>query len=129
MKELSIDTRHKIGAYFTRSEFACKCGKCEFDTVDQTLVNILEVLRFQLDAPIIITSGCRCPEYNKKVGGSPKSMHLLGQAADISCPDVSTETLHKMCTDLLEHWGGVGFYPNQSFVHIDVRKTKARWKM
>ena len=33
--------------------------------------------------PIIINSGFRCPEVNKKVGGSPISNHLTGCAVDI----------------------------------------------
>ncbi len=36
------------------------------------------------DAPIIITSGYRSPELNKKVGGSTTSNHLTGCAVDIS---------------------------------------------
>ena len=35
------------------------------------------------DAPIIINSGYRSPELNKKVGGSPTSNHLTGCAVDI----------------------------------------------
>ena len=35
------------------------------------------------DAPIIITSGYRSQELNKKVGGSPTSNHLTGCAVDI----------------------------------------------
>ena len=35
------------------------------------------------EEPIIITSGYRSPELNKKVGGSPTSNHLTGCAMDI----------------------------------------------
>ena len=35
------------------------------------------------EEPIIITSGYRSPELNKKVGGSPTSNHLTGCAVDI----------------------------------------------
>ena len=37
------------------------------------------------DEPIIITSGYRSTEVNKRVGGSPTSNHLTGCAVDIRC--------------------------------------------
>ena len=30
-----------------------------------------------------INSGCRCPEYNTKIGGVKDSAHIKGKAADI----------------------------------------------
>ena len=36
-----------------------------------------------VEAPIIINSGYRSPELNKKVGGAPTSNHLTGCAVDI----------------------------------------------
>ena len=54
--------------------------------------NWLEDLRYShntlygdKDEPIIITSGYRSPEVNKRVGGSPMSNHLTGCAVDIRC--------------------------------------------
>ena len=38
--------------------------------------------------PIVINSGYRSPELNKKVGGSPTSNHLTGCAADICCTGI-----------------------------------------
>ena len=38
--------------------------------------------------PIVINSGFRSPQLNKKVGGSPTSNHLTGCAVDIRCVGV-----------------------------------------
>lgn len=44
---------------------------------------LLDPLREAFGHPIIVTSGYRCPELNKAVGGSPTSAHLQGYAADL----------------------------------------------
>ena len=46
-------------------------------------VEVLQPIREALGQPIVISSGYRCPELNKAVGGVKNSQHLLGQAADI----------------------------------------------
>lgn len=46
-----------------------------------TLATLLE--RIHALTPISVTSGIRCPDLNAFVGGSQKSQHILGQAADI----------------------------------------------
>ena len=38
-----------------------------------------------VEEPIVINSGYRSPELNRKVGGSPTSNHLTGCAVDIRC--------------------------------------------
>ena len=43
----------------------------------------LEVLRQRYGAPIIINSGYRSPQLNKRIGGVPTSNHLTGCAVDI----------------------------------------------
>jgi len=45
---------------------------------------VLEPLREHIGEPIIISSGYRCPELNKLVGGAKNSQHMTGEAADIS---------------------------------------------
>ena len=47
--------------------------------------NVLQPLRDYLGEPVIINSGYRSPELNKKVGGEKESQHLKGEAADINC--------------------------------------------
>lgn len=46
----------------------------------------LEAVRIRLAAPIIISSGYRCPELNAMVGSKPTSQHTTGEAADFVCP-------------------------------------------
>lgn len=48
--------------------------------------NVLQPLRNHLGCAIIVTSGYRCSELNKKIGGKPNSQHLKGQAADFVVP-------------------------------------------
>ena len=43
----------------------------------------LEILRERAGVPIIINSGYRSPQLNKKIGGVPTSNHLTGCAVDI----------------------------------------------
>lgn len=47
----------------------------------------LEAVRVRLGcAPIIVTSGYRCPALNAAIGGAKNSQHMRGEAADIICP-------------------------------------------
>ncbi len=45
-----------------------------------------ERIRAFLEFPMIISSGYRCPELNKAVGGSENSQHMAGGAIDFTCP-------------------------------------------
>lgn len=47
------------------------------------LARQLQIIRDEWGAPIIITSGYRCPELNKLVGGANSSDHKFGCACDI----------------------------------------------
>lgn len=50
----------------------------------------LEKVRALLGAPLIISSGYRCPALNRAVGGVPDSAHVQGYAADFICPGYGT---------------------------------------
>lgn len=71
-----------IGKYFDRKEFACKCG-CGLDAVNDKLVFVLDEIRGFWCHPLVVTSGCRCGNHNRAVGGSKDSSHLIGLAVDI----------------------------------------------
>ena len=49
----------------------------------QLIDRVLDPLREAYGKPIRVTSGYRCPELNRVVGGSPTSDHMQARAADI----------------------------------------------
>lgn len=49
----------------------------------EELLGVLDGLREHYGKPIKITSGYRCTELNKLVGGSPTSAHVIGYAVDL----------------------------------------------
>lgn len=112
-----------ISEHFSRHELACKCG-CGFDGFNPDLLPVLEDVRQHFSASVVIDCACRCPAHNKAVGGGSHSQHLLGNAADIKVTGVSPDVV----ATFLEHAhpdGGIGRY--NTFTHVDVRGTAARW--
>lgn len=114
-----------ISEHFKRIEFECSCG-CGFDTVDAELLNVLEGIRKHFKEPVIINSACRCPKYNAKVDGSPRSQHLKGRAADIVVRNVKPNIVYSYLNARYPDRYGIGSY--HTFTHIDTRTNgPARW--
>jgi uncharacterized protein YcbK (DUF882 family) len=117
---------------FKLKEFECKCG-CDMPLeVYENIIKLASQLQFLRDytgRPITINSAYRCPEHNAKVGGSKTSQHLLGKAADITIQSLKPAEVYALIEELIDmgHMlqGGLGLY--NTFVHYDIRKTKARW--
>lgn len=55
----------------------------EVENLRQLVTKILDPLRKSYGHPLIVTSGYRCLQLNKAVGGAVNSQHMTGQAADI----------------------------------------------
>lgn len=53
------------------------------DSLKTLCEKTLQPLRDAIGSAIAVTSGYRCPEVNRAIGGSPSSFHRLGMAADI----------------------------------------------
>ena len=112
----------QLSKNFKSEEFACKCcGKCE---VDPKLIEKLQLVRSIVGVPIYINSGYRCDKHNREAGGSSKSQHVLGKAADIRIHNMSVEQMYNICKGF---FNGVGIYPDQHFLHVDVREKKSTW--
>lgn len=79
---------------------------------------------------IEIVSGFRSPKYNlilRKKGRevARQSEHTFGNAVDFRLPGVAVERLHAWAKQL--GLGGVGFYADSGFIHIDTGKIRY-WK-
>lgn len=79
---------------FTRSHQAERFGIVNrvptelFHNVVRT-AQVLEQVRAGLgNIPIVVSSGYRCPELNRKVGGSITSAHMQGLAVDFEAPSI-----------------------------------------
>ena len=77
-----------------RSDTARRCGidnKPQTEEVVENLralcLEVLQPLRDHLGKPVVVSSGYRCKDLNKKVGGVENSQHLKGEAADIKVRD------------------------------------------
>ena len=118
------DGNKKLSTNFKVREFACSDGSDPI-FIDSNLVNVLQKIRTHFGKSVTITSAYRTPGRNKAVGGQTYSQHLYGKAADIKVKGVAPKTVAAYANTLLPKSGGIGTY--NSFVHVDVRKTKARW--
>jgi uncharacterized protein YcbK (DUF882 family) len=114
----------KLSKHFSRHEFACSDG-CGFDTVDVATLEILEAIRTHFNAPLEVTSGARCVEYNASIGGAENSQHTYGRAADIQVSNVSPKDVYDWVA-LNFPFVSLGSYT--TFTHVDTRTNgPARW--
>lgn len=121
--------------YFTKSDFACSCGGAYCDgynsvePAEQT-VRVVDEIRRRAGSAITITSAIRCPTRNAAVGGVSNSLHITGQAVDISSgtlyPYELQNIANEVMADLLPSTqGGIGKY--SWGIHVD-NGTKRTWE-
>jgi uncharacterized protein YcbK (DUF882 family) len=120
---MNTNGNEKIGKHFTVKEFACKDGS-QVVFIDSYLVGVLDILRNELNKPVIITSGYRTPEWNAKCGGAKYSYHMRGMAADIRVNGISPKELANKLNAIVPDECGIIVY--KSWVHFDVRTNKYR---
>jgi len=95
------------------------------DVVDnlRLLAEGLEQVRILTGYPLEISSGYRCPELNRRVGGAKTSQHTLGLAADFTCAEFGPPV------DIIKAIRGSGIEFDQcileyaKWVHISFSRT------
>jgi len=100
--------------------------------LDRRLFDLLHDLTIALGRPeteIDIVCGYRTPWSNEFLrrttpGVAAHSLHMQGEAIDIRIPGVTTSELRDAALGLGR--GGVGYYPDSRFVHVDVGRVR-RW--
>ena len=88
---VQLNSNAKLSEHFSLGEFTKSNSHPEVYNIPshEAIANMkrlcqwLEVLRKRYNAPIIINSGYRSPQLNKKIGGVANSNHLTGCAVDI----------------------------------------------
>jgi len=97
----------------------------EEHAMDPRLFDVLHAVQRKLEVnrPVQLVSGFRSPATNAMLHAeshqvAAHSQHLLGKASDIRIDGVDLRNLHRAALSLSA--GGVGFYPQSDFVHVDV---------
>ena len=125
----------------SRHEINCKCELCSitpFDVADYELITAVQdavdffVAKEKADKGVlIITSGNRCPQHNRTIGGADNSQHLYGKAMDfiikVNGNRIPTNELASYLDGKYPHQYGIGKYA-AGRVHLDVRPNRARWQ-
>jgi len=104
----------------------------EYDPKEFDLLHSLLAKLGRPNGEIDIICGYRTPWSNNLLrsrssnsGVAQHSQHMLAKAIDIRVPGVSTTSLRDAALSL--HAGGVGYYPVNRFVHVDVGPVR-QWQ-
>ena len=90
---IQLNSGAKLSPHFTLGELTKTSQKVYNIPSHEAIENLkrvckwLEVLRKRAGTPIIINSGYRSPQLNRKIGGAANSNHLTGCAVDIRVKD------------------------------------------
>ena len=114
--------------HFDIKDFYCKCGREHEQIVDERLVLLLDIARGYAEIPFIVSSGYRCEEHNRDIGGVSDSAHLKGKAADIKVEGSRSRFL--ILRSLIRvGFKRIGVY--DTYIHVDIdesKSTKVVWR-
>ena len=125
-------SRHVTIQEFSYSPTAIKKGihnvmnSIQVNNAIQLCENVFEPIRKHLNAPIKITSGFRCEQLNKLIGGAYGSQHTKGEAFDL---DITDRNVFDWIVDNIEVDQAIFEYGdnnNANWFHISYRKGNNR---
>jgi uncharacterized protein YcbK (DUF882 family) len=97
--------------------------------IDTGLLDLLHRIRTTVGTaqPFEIISGYRSPASNLMLtettnGVAKRSLHMEGKAIDVRLPGIALADLRE--AGLMLKGGGVGYYPESNFVHLDVGRVR-----
>lgn len=102
-----------MSKYFTEDEMRCKCG-CGQCKMNEHFMDLLDSLRAAIGKPLVVTSGYRCPEHDKAIGGSGN--HTTGFAVDLSVTD---SNLRYLVVKTALELGFTRIGVARAFIHLD----------
>lgn len=101
----------------------------EVYAMDLNLLNMLQLLHTRLASQdeFHVISAYRSPKTNAMLsahsnGVATRSLHMQGKAIDIRLPGQALTDLRKAALSLES--GGVGYYPQSNFLHIDTGRVR-----
>jgi uncharacterized protein YcbK (DUF882 family) len=103
----------------------------EIHPIAPQLLDLLSFLNGRLETaePFSVISGYRSPATNALLRGehehsgvASKSLHMQGMAIDIRVNGRPLQALRNAA--LVQRAGGVGYYPQSDFVHVDVGRVR-----
>lgn len=127
----------KVGRYFYLEEFtasptATRLGitLCpdtnEKDAIKDLCDKVLDPIREYFGEPVIVTSGFRTLELNKAIGGSRRSQHMWGEAADIKIGGLSSLEIARAVKDLKLDFDQCIVYAPERGGHAHISFTRRR---
>ena len=124
-EKINAHYRNKDGSYnpeeLAKINHIMRCSLTGKETeIAVKLVELMDAVEDKFGKQgLILLSGYRTPQLNRRVPGAAKnSLHMLGWAADIKIPGYSSTKVKTFGRKL--HEGGVGYYPYKGFTHLDV---------
>jgi uncharacterized protein YcbK (DUF882 family) len=101
----------------------------EAHPIEPALLDQLHLLgqRSKPDGVFEVISAYRSPETNAALheqssGVAKQSLHMVGKAIDVRLDGVRTRELRDAALQM--HAGGVGYYPDSDFVHLDTGRVR-----